>query len=453
MAFSGTVRIGDLDDFIGPGLECTKPVPIGKTKKGKVEIHGRVKRNKDGSYSDSSGKKLEKAKITLADCLACSGCVTSAETVLITAQSLGEFYSVLAKKTSKVVVTLSPQSRSSLAARFSVDELVVIRGLRAVLARLGVWKTRDLTPFRDIALDETKKEFLLQYSEKKGTLLCSACPGFVCYAEKTQGDLMVPMLSKVRSPQQISGMSLKRAHPDEDIYHVTVMPCFDKKLEAARYDFQLESDGKVVKDVDCVLATTEIEKLLVDNLKDEDFATVATEGFDENDFVYSHLGGGSGGYLDNIFRSAAKILFDQDVPTIPVFTKIRNNKDFLETNLTVDGEVKAKRFAKAYGFRSIQNLVTRLKQKRGNMYDYIEVMACPSGCLNGGAQIRYDDREANESILSHITAAYDALESYSPLECEQLGPTFTELSKIDKSSLYTQFRALQKEENALTIKW
>ena len=78
------------------------------------------------------------------------------------------------------------------------------RGLRAVLHKLGVWKTRDLTPFRDIALEEVKNEFLEHFkkTESKGPLLCSACPGFVCYAEKTQGDLLVPQLSKVRSPQE-----------------------------------------------------------------------------------------------------------------------------------------------------------------------------------------------------------------------------------------------------------
>ena len=76
-----------------------------------------------------------------------------------------------------------------------------------MLHKLGVWKTRDLTPFRDIALEEVKNEFLEHFEQSKnekakGPLLCSACPGFVCYAEKTQGDMLVPHLSKVRSPQE-----------------------------------------------------------------------------------------------------------------------------------------------------------------------------------------------------------------------------------------------------------
>lgn len=244
---------------------------------------------------------------------------------------------------------------------------------------------------------------------------------------------------------------------DKDIYHVTVMPCFDKKLEAARQEFQIESNGRIVKDVDCVLATTEIEKLLTDNLGDDELESVAAAFEHEDnssDFVYSHRGGGSGGYLDYVYQSASESLFGRKPSEELRFTRVRNNKDFLETTLEIDGEVKL-RFAKAYGFRSIQNLVTRLKTKRGNAYDYIEVMACPSGCLNGGAQIRYDDREMNESILTRMTDDYNALESYRPLTCEKLESLFTQLKRdIDKQSLYTSFRAIQKEEtNALTIKW
>jgi iron only hydrogenase large subunit-like protein len=88
MAFSGVLRLTDLDDFIGPSQECIKPVPSAKKVGVTSTVGAKVKVSADGSYSDAqSGKKLEKASITLQDCLACSGCVTSAETVLIEQQS------------------------------------------------------------------------------------------------------------------------------------------------------------------------------------------------------------------------------------------------------------------------------------------------------------------------------------------------------------------------------
>ena len=89
MAFCGIVQLTDLDDFISPSQECIKPVKV--EKKVPSSKGAKIKIAIDGSYSeelvDGSQKKLAKASITLADCLACSGCITSAETVLIEQQS------------------------------------------------------------------------------------------------------------------------------------------------------------------------------------------------------------------------------------------------------------------------------------------------------------------------------------------------------------------------------
>lgn len=91
--------------------------------------------------------------------------------------------------------------------------------------------------------------------------------------------------------------------------------------------------------------------------------------------LYTHSGGGSGGYLEHILYYAAKQLFDFDLKEISYETL--RNQDFKEVNLKIGGEVKL-RFAMAYGFRNIQNIVQKIK--KGNCsYDYIEIMACPSG--------------------------------------------------------------------------
>ncbi len=96
----------------------------------------------------------------------------------------------------------------------------------------------------------------------------------------------------------------------------------------------------------------------------------------QNEF-YNHHGGGSGGYLENVLVYAAKELFnyDLDINDI-VYTQLKNT-DFKEVNLIIDGECKLK-FAMAYGFRNIQNIVQKLK-KNNCPYHYIEIMACPSG--------------------------------------------------------------------------
>jgi len=93
--------------------------------------------------------------------------------------------------------------------------------------------------------------------------LISLCLGWVCYAEKTHGNFILPYISRVKSPQQIMGSFIKdfvsnlRNKPRTDIYHLTVMPCFVKKLEASRDQF-FDVDTQT-KDVDCVITSSMYE--------------------------------------------------------------------------------------------------------------------------------------------------------------------------------------------------
>ena len=106
-------------------------------------------------------------------------------------------------------------------------------------------------------------------------LLTSSCPGWICYAEKTHGELILPHLSAVKSPQQVTATLVKETaaklldkSPDK-CYHVAIMPCYDKKLEASRQDFY--NSEYSVRDVDLVLAANEVQTMLEDakiNLKD-----------------------------------------------------------------------------------------------------------------------------------------------------------------------------------------
>lgn len=103
---------------------------------------------------------------------------------------------------------------------------------------------------------------LMERLEKKGPLplLSSVCPGFVLYSEKTGEEDLLPLLSKVRSPQALSGslvkdyLAKKMNVRADDIFHATVMPCSDKKLEASRSDFVVS--GTQIKEVDCVISTS-----------------------------------------------------------------------------------------------------------------------------------------------------------------------------------------------------
>ena len=151
--FSGIVQLTDLDDFITPSQECIKPVPSAKVAPDPKRPRGAAKISidaEDGSVSqvdEATGAKtkLEKASITLADCLACSGCITSAETVLIEQQSSQTLRDVFrSSEHDRIVVSLQLQPVISLANKtgLSVDEAA--RGLAAYFRSLGAHAVYDL---------------------------------------------------------------------------------------------------------------------------------------------------------------------------------------------------------------------------------------------------------------------------------------------------------------------
>ncbi|PNJ02292.1 NARFL isoform 15, partial [Pongo abelii] len=170
-----------------------------------------------------------------------------------------------------VVVSVSPQSRASLAARFQLNPTDTARKLTSFFKKIGVHFVFDTAFSRHFSLLESQREFVRRFRGQADCkqalpLLASACPGWICYAEKTHGSFILPHISTARSPQQVMGSLVKdffaqQQHltPDK-IYHVTVMPCYDKKLEASRPDFFNQEHQ--TRDVDCVLTTGEVFRLL-----------------------------------------------------------------------------------------------------------------------------------------------------------------------------------------------
>ncbi|KAI1233638.1 hypothetical protein IHE44_0004076 [Lamprotornis superbus] len=414
--------------------ECIKPVKVDK-KPGKAAAKIRIEA--DGSYfqvnQDGEAQKLEKAKITLNDCLACSGCITSAESVLVRQQSHGEQKKVLA--------------------------------LKKLLSCPGVHYVFDTTFSRNFSLLESQQEFVRRFhrqaDDKKALpMLASACPGWICYAEKTHGSFIIPHISTTKSPQQVMGSLVKgyfaeQKHlPPDRIYHVTVMPCYDKKLEASRPDFF--NQEYQTRDVDCVITTGEVLKLLEQegvSLSDVDPAPLDTLLGGAAGELSTHPGGGSGGYLEHIFKHSARELFGIHVDSIHY--KPLKNKDFQEVTLERDGEVLL-HFALAYGFRNIQNLVQKLK--RGKCpYHYVEVMACPSGCLNGGGQIKLEGESSKEE-LQQVERLYESLRAEIPEENQAVRELYQHWlggwgSEGALAVLHTQYHAVERANSALNIKW
>ncbi|XP_035911220.1 probable cytosolic Fe-S cluster assembly factor AGAP009023 [Anopheles stephensi] len=475
--FSSALQLTDLDDFITPSQECIKPVKI-ETSKSKTGA--KITIQDDGSYvqeSSSGIQKLEKVEITLADCLACSGCITSAEGVLISQQSQEELLRAMnannmAKLNNQrdeikfVVFTVSQQPILSLARKYNLPPEDTFEHIAGYFKKLGADMVIDTKIADDLALIESRNEFVERYNTNRKTLpmLASSCPGWVCYAEKTHGNFILPYIATTRSPQQIMGVLIKKylaqlmQTTSDRIYHVTVMPCYDKKLEASREDFFSEVENS--RDVDCVITSIEIEQML-NSLDLQTLQLVEKAPIDwpwptarPPAFVCGHETSGSGGYSEYIFKYAARKLFNIQLDTV-VFKPLRNN-DMREAVLEQNGQVLL-RFAIANGFRNIQNMVQKLKRGKST-YDYVEIMACPSGCLNGGAQIRPEEGKNARELTAELEHMYRSLPQSNP-ENESVQTMYTTFFDSDgdlnkrQSLLHTSYHQIEKINSALNIKW
>lgn len=303
----------------------------------------------------------------------------------------------------------------------------------------------------------------------KRPILSSACPGWICYAEKTH-PFILPHLSRLKSPQALSGTFLKTVlskslgvHPSR-IWHLAVMPCFDKKLEASREELtdvswrdSSGSETQPVRDVDCVITARELLSLAssrgssLRNLPLQPLPSSFNPPFPEktlDSFLslkrsraeQSLATGTSGGYLHHVLMT-----FQARNPGSELAINRGRNVDVVEYVLMSPEGQPILKAARYYGFRNIQNLVRKLKPARvsrlpgakpaarpaagrrqptsrnavstgssGSDYAYVEVMACPGGCTNGGGQIRVED--AREILGPSQGESLDASMKPSPHE-------------------------------------
>ncbi|RAL00985.1 iron-sulfur cluster assembly protein NAR1 [Aspergillus ibericus CBS 121593] len=534
---SAILSADDLNDFISPGVACIKPVETLPVKDASKS---------DNPYEVTTEDKVEPenlppAQISLTDCLACSGCVTSAEAVLISLQSHAEVLNTLdahpelplshedGRSAHELVTTnegrvfvasVSPQVRASLAATYGITEkeatylihqfLSGPQGLKAGGKNgSGFTWVVDTNVLREAVLaltaDEVSETLTCNMGSSgtdgalpKRPILSSACPGWICYAEKTH-PFILPHLSRLKSPQALAGTFLKTVLGKSlgisasCIWHLAIMPCFDKKLEASREELTdaswmsaKDEHHTPVRDVDCVITTRELLSLAssrgisLPNLPLKPLPQSFTPPFPDktlNGFLFAKssprqtaAAGTSGGYLHHVLET-----FQARNPGSEIVTQRGRNADVVEYVLMSSERTPILKAARYYGFRNIQNLVRKLKPARvsrlpggnrrqpvgraaaaagsGTDYAYVEVMACPGGCTNGGGQIRIEDaREATSNTqpgevpdssskptpheqrtwLARVDEAYYSAESDSEHEVGNQSQSLSILEKEDK---------------------
>ena len=247
------------------------------------------------------------------------------------------------------------------------------------------------------------------------------------------------------SPSKCPCCSLIDVRSPDLMYHVTVMPCYDKKLEASRQDFYNEQFR--TRDVDCVITTGELELLL--QSRNWGLSRLLEGSAPINSFgiprLMPHAGSSSGGWLQDIIESVQEKERRNGRET-SVHAKIIRTADYEDITVEAFGDDGATeivfRGAKCFGFRNLQNLVRKVAKESGvkgaaagrgrvtgaaaslrarrakasngsiptetpgsdRPYDYVEVMACPAGCVNGGGQARRPVQPADSSLVNGDTA-------------------------------------------------
>ena len=321
-------------------------------------------------------------------CILCGQCTTVCPTGALMEISEIDKIDLAMKQGKYVVVQTAPAVRAAIGEEFGLPiGTLATKKMVAALKRLGFKKVFDTNFAADLTIMEEATE-LLNRVKNGGVLpmITSCSPGWINYCEYNYADL-IPHLSSCKSPHEMFGAILKTYYANKigvdpkDMFVVSVMPCTAKKYEKDRPAL-VNKDG--LKDVDCVITTRELGRLirragiLFDRLPDEEF---------DNDIVGEYTGAGvifgvTGGVMEAALRSAAYFLTGKELERVEL-QDVRGFEGIKEATYTFNGvEVKV---AVAHGMKNARVLLDQIREGK-SPYLFIEIMGCPGGCVNGGGQ-------------------------------------------------------------------
>jgi len=324
---------------------------------------------------------------TQKDCLYCGQCIVHCPVGAIEAE--GEFEEIekpLLDAAKTVVVQFAPSIRSSIGEMFDLPPGAIMEGqLVAGLKQLGFKKVFDTAVSADFTTIEEANE-LVERLKNNGVLpmFTSCCPAWVRYVEFFRPDL-IPNLTTARSPQSMFGGLIKTFWAQKqnlkpsDIVVVSIMPCTAKKYDVVKEDNYI--DGS--KRIDYVLTTRELGRLLAKH--NIDLKNLAPLPADQPFSEYSGAGviyGAAGGVMESAIRTACWQITGKNPQQIE-YQAVRGIVG-LKTAEIAFGDLKIK-IAAANGMENAREVLAIL-DKNPKSFDYIEIMACPGGCIGGGGQ-------------------------------------------------------------------
>ena len=331
------------------------------------------------------------------DCTLCGQCLTHCPVgALIERDDTGKVWDALDDPEKIVVVQIAPSVRAAWGEDLGLKpEFATVKRLAAALRQVGFDYIFDTDLSADLTIMEEASEFLEKLKNKdheKFPMFTSCCPGWVRFV-KGYFPEFVDQVSTAKSPQQMFGAIAKSYYAKilnvdpSRIFSVSIMPCISKKQECA---LPVMNDAGAGQDVDVVLTTREIDRMIK-------AAHIIPQGLKEEELdmplgLGSGAGvifGATGGVMEAALRTASYFVTGKN-PDPDAFRQVRGMQGWREAEFDLAGQTL--KVAMVNGLGNARKLLKKLKKGKVS-YDFVEVMACPGGCVGGGGQPIHDGYE------------------------------------------------------------
>ena len=321
------------------------------------------------------------------NCTFCGQCIEACPTgALHEKESINDVWAKLKDPDTYVVVQTAPAVRVALGEEFQMPIGTNVAGkMVTALKRLGFDKVFDTNTGADFTIMEEANEFVKRFKKNDNLpMMTSCCPAWVKYIESYEPDLL-PHLSSCKSPHQMFGALIKSYYANkmginpEKIYTVSVMPCIAKKFERQRPEMQ--NDG--LWDVDNVITTRELSRMI--KQANIEFTKLEDSEFDAPMGEATGAGaifGTTGGVMEAALRTAQDTLTGKSLDKIE-FEQVRGGKGIKKATIEIAG--KPIKVVAASGLSNARKILDEIKSGKAD-YQFVEIMACPGGCIMGGGQ-------------------------------------------------------------------
>lgn len=339
------------------------------------------------------------------NCTFCGQCIQSCPTgALKEKDGTAAVWKALRDEEKYVIVQTAPAVRAALGEEFGMPIGTNVTGkMVTALKKMGFDKVFDTNTGADFTIMEEANE-LIERMNNNGTfpMITSCSPGWVRYMEMNYPEL-IPHISTCKSPHEMFGAILKSYYAEKEgidpkkMYVVSVMPCIAKKFESQRE----EMENSEMRNVDSVITTRELSRMIKQahieftSLQDTNFDSPMGEATGA-----AAIFGTTGGVMEAALRTAQDTLTGQDLDKID-FEAVRGGDRIKKATVNIAGkEIKV---VAASGLKNAQKIMEEIKSGKAD-YQFVEIMACPGGCVMGGGQPIRTSKERSSIDIRKLRA-------------------------------------------------